>query len=54
MASCDFCGKEISKSKENKKSKILTQGNYCEECSNKDMNELFEEILDDDSPIEED
>ena len=47
MANCDFCGKEISV-KKNKKEIILNEGNYCEECSKKDINELFEEILEED------
>ena len=52
MAECDFCGKEISKSS-NKKEIRLNNGNYCDECSNKDLNELFQEILDEEESCEE-
>jgi len=47
MVNCDFCGKEILESEKKKKEAMLTDGNYCDECSDKGINELYEEILDD-------
>ncbi len=46
MVNCDFCGKEIPKENRDKKEAMLNDGNYCDECSDKGINELFEEILD--------
>lgn len=45
MANCDFCGKPIIVNDKKKKEEKLNEGNYCEECSNKDLDELFNEIL---------
>jgi len=47
MVNCDFCGKEIIETGKKKKEAMLSDGNYCEECTDKGINELFEEILDD-------
>jgi hypothetical protein len=52
MVTCDFCGKEIINHKNRKKEAMLNDGNYCDLCSDKGINELYEEILEDD--IEED
>lgn len=49
MVDCDFCGKEISMNTKKKKEAMLSDGNYCEECSDKGINELYEEILEDDN-----
>lgn len=46
MVNCDFCGKEIAVNNRSKKESMLNEGNYCDECRNKDINELFSEILD--------
>jgi len=49
MTNCDFCGKEISNNNyKKKKEAMLNSGNYCDECSDKGINELFEEILNED------
>jgi hypothetical protein len=47
MVNCDFCGKKIRESGKKKKEAMLSDGNYCDECSDKGINELYEEILDD-------
>ena len=47
MVNCDFCGKEIRETGKKKREAMLSDGNYCDECSDKGINELFEEILDD-------
>jgi len=49
MVNCDFCGKEISDIGKKKKAAMLNEGNYCDECGDKGINELFEEILDEDN-----
>jgi hypothetical protein len=48
MVNCDFCGKVIPKENKNKKEEKLVEGNYCEECKDKDINELYNEILEED------
>ena len=48
MVNCDFCGKEILSNYKKKKEAMLMDGNYCDECGDKGINELFEEILDED------
>jgi hypothetical protein len=47
MVNCNFCGKAIPKESKVKKEVKLIDGNYCDECKNKDINELYNEILDD-------
>jgi len=54
MVNCDFCGKEIKGEAKRKKEAMLNDGNYCEECKDKGINELFEEILEDDESEEGD
>ena len=51
MANCEFCGKEVDII-EKSKGKCLNEGIYCDECKNKEINELFEEILEDDEDEE--
>ncbi|VVB78042.1 Uncharacterised protein [uncultured archaeon] len=53
MANCDFCGKEISIGVNTKKDPLLKSGTYCEECSKKDLNDLFEEILNEEESDED-
>ncbi|MFA5259054.1 MAG: hypothetical protein WC402_03175 [Candidatus Pacearchaeota archaeon] len=52
MVNCDFCGKEILTKEGTKKETMLSSGNYCSECKNRDITELFEEILEEDSEEE--
>lgn len=49
MINCDFCGKEMLNPEKTKREDILNEGNYCDECKNKDLDELYNEILEDDS-----
>lgn len=48
MVKCDFCGEEIENPKINNKKNMLNNGNYCDKCSNEDIGELYENILEDD------
>jgi hypothetical protein len=54
MVNCDFCGKEILNNKDKKKEAMLNDGNYCKECSDKGINELYDEILDEECDKESD
>lgn len=55
MANCDFCGNETSVQDNcNKKDARLNKGNYCDKCKNKEINDLFEEILNEENLNEED